>query len=59
VRRIVESTFDRAVTLLTERRDLLESTARRLLEKETLNEAELKVLTGTASGATTAETVAG
>ena len=33
--------MDRARTLLTERRALLEKTARRLLEKETLDEAEL------------------
>jgi len=58
VRRIVESAFDRAVALLTERCDLLERTARRLLEKETLNEEELKALTGTASSAIAAEAVA-
>ncbi len=44
VRRIVDEAFDRAITILTERRDLLERTARRLLEKETLDEADLRVL---------------
>jgi len=44
VRRIVDETFDRTVALLSERRDLLERTARRLLEKETLDEAELRAL---------------
>jgi cell division protease FtsH len=33
--------MDRTRTLLTERRALLEKTAQRLLEKETLDEAEL------------------
>src|SRR5690606_9619887 len=46
VRGIVEKTFERTVALLTERRELLETTARKLLEKETLDEEELKVLTG-------------
>jgi cell division protease FtsH len=41
VRAIVDTAFERAVALLTERRELLEKTARRLLEKETLDEAEL------------------
>lgn len=44
VRAIVDTAFERAVALLTERRDLLEKTARRLLEKETLDEAELSLL---------------
>jgi cell division protease FtsH len=42
VRRIIDETFDHAITILTERRDLLERTAKRLLEKETLDEADLK-----------------
>jgi cell division protease FtsH len=41
VRTIVERTFQRTIDLLKERRSLLERTARRLLEKETLEEAEL------------------
>ncbi len=45
VRAIVEKAFSLAVRLLTERRSLLERTARQLLEKETLDEAELKMLT--------------
>ncbi|HEX2885293.1 ATP-dependent zinc metalloprotease FtsH [Vineibacter terrae] len=44
VRRIVDASFDRTVAILTERRALLERTARRLLEKETLDEAELTAL---------------
>jgi cell division protease FtsH len=44
VRRIVDETFERALGLLTERQDLLERTARRLLEKETLNETEIRQL---------------
>jgi cell division protease FtsH len=46
VRQIVQSAFERTVTLLMERREMLERTARRLLEKETLEEAELKELVG-------------
>jgi len=49
VREIVGSALSRAVSLLTERRQVLERTARRLLEVETLDEAELKELTGGAS----------
>ncbi|MFN4273951.1 MAG: ATP-dependent zinc metalloprotease FtsH [Aliihoeflea sp.] len=45
VRGIVEKAFDRSVKLLTERRAILETTARRLLEKETLDDVELKTLT--------------
>jgi cell division protease FtsH len=44
VRRIVDETFDRTVGLLMARRDLLERTARRLLEKETLDETEIREL---------------
>ena len=44
VRAIVERTFQRTVELLKERRDVLERTAQRLLEKETLEEAELMAL---------------
>ena len=42
---IIEQAFDRAVTLLTERRRILEKSARRLLETETLDETELRLLT--------------
>ncbi|KKX31660.1 ATP-dependent zinc metalloprotease FtsH [Rhizobium sp. LC145] len=42
VRRIVDGTFDRTVALLEERRDVLERVARLLLEKETLDEDELR-----------------
>jgi cell division protease FtsH len=44
VRELIESTFQRSVGLLTERRDLLESGARQLLDKETITEKDLKVL---------------
>jgi len=46
MRGIIERAFQRTVGLLTERRELLERTARRLLEKETLDEAELRSLIG-------------
>ncbi|HEX8665223.1 MAG TPA: ATP-dependent zinc metalloprotease FtsH [Beijerinckiaceae bacterium] len=46
VKRIVEGALDRTVNLLRERRDVLERAARRLLEKETLEEAELLALAG-------------
>ncbi|RJL05928.1 ATP-dependent zinc metalloprotease FtsH [Paracoccus siganidrum] len=51
VRRIVDETFRRTVALLEERRDLLERTARRLLEKETLDEQEMAALVGAQVGA--------
>lgn len=44
VRRIVDAAFARAVDLLTQRRDLLERTARRLLERETLDETDMQQL---------------
>lgn len=44
VRAIVEKAFQRALDLLKARRVVLDSTARRLLEKETLDESELKML---------------
>src|SRR6185312_5537914 len=47
VRSIVRAVFDRTVALLKERREVLEVAARRLLEKETLNEHELLELVGT------------
>ena len=44
VRGIVGAAFARTVALLTERREVLETGAKQLLEKETLNESDLKVL---------------
>ncbi len=44
VRAIVEKAFQRALDLLRERRAILDRTARRLLETETLEEAELAQL---------------
>jgi cell division protease FtsH len=44
VRGILNRTFERTVALLSERRDILERTARRLLEKETLDEHEIAQL---------------
>ncbi len=46
VRAILDRTFQRAVDILKARRDVLERSARRLLEKETLDEAELIALVG-------------
>ena len=46
VRNIIEKAFGRAVALITERRELLERAARRLLETETLDETELRSLIG-------------
>jgi cell division protease FtsH len=46
VRGIVQAAFERTVAALTERRAVLERTARRLLEKETLDENELAQLAG-------------
>lgn len=48
VRAIVQAAMQRTVKLLEERRDVLERTARRLMEKETLDEAELSELVGPA-----------
>ncbi|MBX5152158.1 ATP-dependent zinc metalloprotease FtsH [Rhizobium lentis] len=44
VRRIVDETFGRAVELLRKRKSMLERAARLLLEKETLNETDLRSL---------------
>jgi len=52
VRAIIEKAFERTVTLLTESRELLDRTARELLEKETLDEKDLAALS--AGGATRA-----
>jgi cell division protease FtsH len=46
VRGIVQNAFERTLGLLRERREVLERAARRLLEKETLDEAELLQLAG-------------
>jgi cell division protease FtsH len=50
IRKIVDDVFDRTIALLTERRDLLDLTARRLLEKETLDENELRQLVASHGG---------
>jgi cell division protease FtsH len=42
VRELVERIFERTVALLESNRDLLESTAKDLLERETLDEPDLK-----------------
>jgi cell division protease FtsH len=41
VQRLVDETFERAVSILERRRDLLEEGARLLLQKETLEDADL------------------
>jgi len=46
VRTVVQSAFDKALTILREERSALEVGAKQLLEKETLGEAELKGLYG-------------
>jgi cell division protease FtsH len=46
VRDIVQQAFDKAVGILRSKRAVLERTAQKLLEKETLNETELKTLAG-------------
>jgi cell division protease FtsH len=46
VRDIVQHAFDNAVGILRSKRAVLERTAQKLLEKETLGEAELKTLAG-------------
>jgi cell division protease FtsH len=42
VRRVVEQTFDRTLSILKSRRDLLEQSAKLLLQKETLEDADLR-----------------
>jgi len=49
VRAIVDGVLERVVALLREKRSLLETGARRLLEKETLDERELAALVGVAA----------
>jgi cell division protease FtsH len=46
VRSLVQHAMDRATGILYEKRDILERSARRLLEKETLDEKELTTLIG-------------
>jgi cell division protease FtsH len=46
VRDIVNAAFDKATGILRERREVLERSARELLEKETLTEADLRRLVG-------------
>jgi len=50
VRSIVQAAMERALAILRERRDVLERTAQRLLEKETLEEKELMELVGPPAG---------
>ncbi|HEY7298783.1 MAG TPA: ATP-dependent zinc metalloprotease FtsH [Xanthobacteraceae bacterium] len=50
VRSLVQHAMDRALAILREKRDVLERSARRLLEKETLDEKELTELIGPPSG---------
>ncbi|TBW07425.1 ATP-dependent zinc metalloprotease FtsH [Azotobacter chroococcum] len=50
VQAIVERAFQRTVALLEERRELLERSARRLLEEETLDAEQLSALVGEAQG---------
>ncbi|WP_221976362.1 ATP-dependent zinc metalloprotease FtsH [Rhizobium laguerreae] len=47
IRRIVDHVFDETVALLGQRREILDRSARLLLEKETLDERELQVLVDT------------
>ncbi|TCU41251.1 MULTISPECIES: ATP-dependent zinc metalloprotease FtsH [Rhizobium] len=51
VRRIIDETFQRTLAILTERRAILEHSARLLLEKETLDEGDLRSLLGQAVAA--------
>jgi cell division protease FtsH len=50
VRAIVQAAMERALDTVRERRDVLERCARRLLEKETLDEKELTALVGPPAG---------
>jgi cell division protease FtsH len=50
VRAIVEHAMNRALAVLREKRDVLERSARRLLEKETLDEKDLIELIGPPAG---------
>jgi cell division protease FtsH len=46
VRSLVHHAMDRAIAILNDKRDILERSARRLLETETLDEKELTTLIG-------------
>jgi len=50
VQSIVQSAMERALGILQQKRDILERGARRLLEKETLDEKELMELVGPPAG---------
>ena len=50
VRATVDAVFERTLAILRDRRDVLERTARRLLQKETLEEGELKQLADVGPG---------
>jgi cell division protease FtsH len=50
VRAIVQSAMERALGILREKRDVLERSARKLLEKETLDEKDLAELIGPTAG---------
>ncbi|HML07802.1 MAG TPA: ATP-dependent zinc metalloprotease FtsH [Xanthobacteraceae bacterium] len=50
VRSIVQSAMDRALAILREKREVLERSARKLLEKETLDEKDLAALIGPPAG---------
>ena len=50
VRSIVQSAMDRALAILRDKRDVLERSARKLLEKETLDENDLAALIGPPAG---------
>jgi cell division protease FtsH len=58
VRKFVESAFDKAAGVLKQRQDLLERGAQLLLQRETLNEEELKAFRSSPPGATDADKVA-
>jgi cell division protease FtsH len=50
VRSIVHTAMDRALAILRDKRDVLERSARKLLEKETLDENDLEALIGPPAG---------
>jgi cell division protease FtsH len=50
VRSIVHTAMERALTILREKRDVLKRSARKLLEKETLDENDLEALIGPPTG---------
>jgi len=56
VRDLVSSAFNHTVSLLDARREVLETGARKLLVKETMNEPELKSLRDALRAVSTAET---